>query len=467
VARGGGLGRPAGRTRAGRALADRPWPLAPRSGPALAALAGWTALSITWARLRFIAADDSGRLLMYATAFASAMIVMRVPGVRRVTPWALLVTAAAAGFYGLGTRLVPGVFEAEIFGNAGARLAHPITYWNGMGLFSGAGALLAVACASEHNARRAMRSAACALGVVCGFACYMTLSRGAFAAVLCGLVVLLLMRPRRTALRAALFVFVPAVALSVLTLAFSAVREPPRDNASDQISQGRWMAAAVLLAAALAALAAARLLPAPADRDRRVLDPPRAGRLAAAAVVLTLVALVAVSYASEQSDDIATSTARLREATTFRAPYWDVSLGAFADHPLTGVGSGSFRVEWRREAEAARGAFDAHSLYFETLAELGLVGGLLLACFIAAVAAGAVAAARARPDDPVLPAAIAVLAAFAVHAGVDWDWELPAVTLPALLLAAAAITRPEPGMRLPRPGLRAGCAPGRRASGAP
>jgi hypothetical protein len=36
------------------------------------------------------------------------------------------------------------------------------------------------------------------------------------------------------------------------------------------------------------------------------------------------------------------------------------------------------------------------------------------------------------------------MAAFAVHAGVDWDWELPAVTLPVLLLAAAAVTRPEP-----------------------
>jgi O-antigen ligase len=87
---------------------------------------------------------------------------------------------------------------------------------------------------------------------------------------------------------------------------------------------------------------------------------------------------------------------------------------------------------------------DAHSLYFETLGELGLVGGLLLGLFIFAVAAGTVAAARARPDDLVLPAAAAAMAAFAVHAGVDWDWELPAVTLPALLLAAAAVTRESP-----------------------
>jgi hypothetical protein len=31
------------------------------------------------------------------------------------------------------------------------------------------------------------------------------------------------------------------------------------------------------------------------------------------------------------------------------------------------------------------------------------------------------------------------LAVFALHAGVDWDWQLPAVTLAALALAAAAV----------------------------
>ena len=55
------------------------------------------------------------------------------------------------------------------------------------------------------------------------------------------------------------------------------------------------------------------------------------------------------------------------------------------------------------------------------------------------MATGLLRAARLAPRDPVLPAAAAVLAAFALHVAVDWDWELPAVTLPALLLAAAAL----------------------------
>ena len=60
---------------------------------------------------------------------------------------------------------------------------------------------------------------------------------------------------------------------------------------------------------------------------------------------------------------------------------------------------------------------DAHSLYLETAAELGLVG---LAALLALFGGVVVAARRART-----PAAAAALAAWAVHAGVDWDWELP------------------------------------------
>ena len=39
---------------------------------------------------------------------------------------------------------------------------------------------------------------------------------------------------------------------------------------------------------------------------------------------------------------------------------------------------------------------------------------------------------------------IAALALWAVHAGVDWDWEMPALTLVALLIAAALSGPAEP-----------------------
>ena len=166
------------------------------------------------------------------------------------------------------------------------------------------------------------------------------------------------------------------------------------------------------------------------------------GALAAAAVVLTLAAGFTVSFFAERTEEISKGAARVTTLKTYRGDYWRVALGSFADHPVAGVGAASFQVEWIRERDSRVFAFDAHSLYIETLAELGLVGFLLLAALFGSVAAGLRRRWRAAPDDPLMPAAAAVLGAFAVHAGLDWDWEMPSVTLIALLLAAAVVQRP-------------------------
>jgi len=79
---------------------------------------------------------------------------------------------------------------------------------------------------------------------------------------------------------------------------------------------------------------------------------------------------------------------------------------------------------------------DAHNLYLEVLAETGPIGLLLL---ILALGTPLVAAFRAR-SHPLVPFALAAFVAFLVHATVDWDWEMSAVTLAALACAAALLT---------------------------
>src|SRR5205823_5637512 len=85
-------------------------------------------------------------------------------------------------------------------------------------------------------------------------------------------------------------------------------------------------------------------------------------------------------------------------ATTFRAPtssaqrlvtlsndryaYWGVAVRAFAAHPLIGVGTNGFREEWLAHRPLREITRDAHSLYIETAAELGLVGIALLLTLI-------------------------------------------------------------------------------------
>jgi hypothetical protein len=44
-----------------------------------------------------------------------------------------------------------------------------------------------------------------------------------------------------------------------------------------------------------------------------------------------------------------------------------------------------------------------------------------------------------RPHDPLAATAAAGFATFAVHAGIDWDWEMPVVTLVSLGCAGALL----------------------------
>jgi O-antigen ligase len=182
----------------------------------------------------------------------------------------------------------------------------------------------------------------------------------------------------------------------------------------------------------LASMAGAALL---TGRIRLSGAPGRRLRIAAvtgiAAVTAVLVA-VALSAETRPADLPQGATAgRLTSAESNRYAYWKVALRSWADHPLQGVGSGGFATEWRRERTIAESVRDAHSLYIETAAELGLVGLLLLAGLVAGAVGCAV---RAGPE---WSAATAALAAFGLHAGLDWDWEMPAVTLVAVVLLAA------------------------------
>ena len=80
-------------------------------------------------------------------------------------------------------------------------------------------------------------------------------------------------------------------------------------------------------------------------------------------------------------------------------------------------------------------AQDAHSLPLQTLAELGLVGVALLG------PSSPDSGSPARNANTIAPALaagpIAVLVTRA-HAPLDWDWQMPAVTLVAIVLGRGA-----------------------------
>jgi O-antigen ligase len=111
-----------------------------------------------------------------------------------------------------------------------------------------------------------------------------------------------------------------------------------------------------------------------------------------------------------------------------RPHYWHVAWREVELNPVLGSGAGTFERYWLLYRPVGSFARDAHSLYLETLAELGPIG---LALLLAALGLPLLVLRGRR--DPMLATAAAGYVAYLIHTGVDWDWELPAVTLCGLV----------------------------------
>jgi tetratricopeptide (TPR) repeat protein len=118
-----------------------------------------------------------------------------------------------------------------------------------------------------------------------------------------------------------------------------------------------------------------------------------------------------------------------------RIDYWQASWDQNQERPLLGQGAGSFEQYWLRERPFPSQIHDAHGLYAETLGEIGWIG---LGLLVLTLGLPLLAALRAR-GDPLAPGAFGALTAYVAHAGVDWDWEMPAVTLVGLSCAAVLL----------------------------
>lgn len=111
-----------------------------------------------------------------------------------------------------------------------------------------------------------------------------------------------------------------------------------------------------------------------------------------------------------------------------------------ATRPLSGTGAGSFEYWWAREGDGGT-IRDTHSLYAQTLGELGIVGFALLVAFLLVVliGGGREAVRAGRRGRPQLAAALAGCVAFVLTAGFDWHWQIPVLPVATLLLASVLV----------------------------
>ncbi|MFL5890805.1 MAG: O-antigen ligase family protein [Solirubrobacteraceae bacterium] len=406
---------------------------------ALAALAGWIAISFDWAPLAGAVQDDLQRVALYLGALiAAAALLGPRPAARGVEP-ALAFGAFVVVAYGLSGRLLPDLITLAHSRSAFGRLEQPLTYWNAMGLLAAMGFVLATRVAGDATRDLRLRLAAATIGPPLAVGVYLSFSRGALAALAIGLVVLAALAPARGQVRAIGVLLATGVLAAAASAALPAVRA--LEGGGAKTAEGAAMLA-VLLALMAAGAGVIWWLGRAEGVGRLRADPVRLPRarlvIAACLVVLLGATLGAAALESKPGTPAAgASTARLASVKSNRYDYWRVALREFRADPIRGAGSGAFRVDWLRERTVFDPAKDAHSLYLETLGELGLVGAAILAALIVGVAVSARRAFRTAPAPAA--GAAATLGVFAVHAGLDWDWEMPAVSLVAVLLAGALV----------------------------
>jgi hypothetical protein len=413
----------------------------------LGALTVWIALSAAWSVAGNESVLEFERALVYVGAVSAVLVVSRGHSVRPVLGGLLAAISLIAAF-SLLTRLVPdriGVYDP----NAVYRLSQPIGYWNGLGVFAGMGALLASGFAAR--ARTLGARAGCAgLLVVLLPTLYFTFGRAVWIALAAGLAVAVTVDPRRLQFLAALLVLGPLPGIAVL----AASRESGLTHAGTPLARAAHDGHRLALLIVLLAVANAFLAVAFAYVSTRI-DVDFRSR-AAFAVALTLALIVGIAvvfnryggpvtlakkgYTSFKAPPPHFSSNLNRRLLSFsgngRADLWRLAWDDAKGHPVFGAGAGTYERYFLRHqpADVSR-VRDAHGLYVETLAELGPIGlGLLIAVF----ALPLVTLRRAR-RHPLVPAAAGAYAAYLVHTGVDWDWELPAVTLAGLLCGASIL----------------------------
>jgi hypothetical protein len=390
---------------------------------AAGALLLWALASRLWSAEPAQSLLEARRMIVYAAVVLALVVLARRHAAR------LLLAGTHAGIavlvlYALARYLLE---SRTYLSFEGYLLSEPLGYANALGILAAMGVLLSIGAAADCASRRA-RAAAGAMVPLLALALVLTGSRASWLALAIGLSATTALHRDPRSLTRTVVALAPATAVAVSIGHYSGL---------SALSSPRLSGLLVALAAtgcAVAAGGAAALTSLPRDSSPSI----RTRRLVVAGVlVVTSLGVVAVASTG---------------VTEPRSLYYRVAWREFLAHPVVGSGAGTFGHYWLRWGPIGEwgGALDAHSLYLETLAELGPIGLGLLVVFLLYPLKRTVA----HRSLPFVPGAAGATIAFLVHAGLDWDWEMPAVVVAGLACAAAVgFAEPERAEYEPSPPL--------------
>jgi O-antigen ligase/polysaccharide polymerase Wzy-like membrane protein len=440
----------------------------------LLAFAALSALSVVWSVQPDASWQAASRLLAYSGVFGLAVLLARAAPRHwgAVLGGVVLASTAICG-YALLTKVFPSRLGSEQIVYY-ARLREPYGYWNAIGL---AAALGAIGCMwlgarrAGHALLSALAYPAMGIALVTMMLAY---SRGALAALVLGLALWFCLVPLR--LRGAMVLIVGGVgAGAVVAWDFSRATLTTDDaTLVDRIQAGHQLGvllAAMLLALTLAGLALGFLSSrhAPPGALRR-----RTGALLLSLPVIAVIALMGLlatshrglfgsvshglgSLTNPNASVPANGPGRLTAIGSARARYWNEALEVFKAHPLLGSGAEGYATARLRYRTAPLKVQQAHGFVVQTLADLGLVGLLVV---LALLGTWLVAAGRAThpfdrrwrawrwraldASDPLslytperigLLTMLCLVVTFGIHSFVDWTWYVPGLACIALLCA--------------------------------
>jgi hypothetical protein len=412
----------------------------------------------TWAEVNRGIAYTLVALLAIAAGCSAPKAIERVA-------YGWLGVAIACALYALAGKLIPGV---EILGVSfdhtrfASRLREPLQYWNALGLVC----VLAVPVAlriTTDVARKPVTRCAAILGLFVLLTCLgMTYSRGGLVALTTAIIVMTLLGGQRlrglAVLGATVVSLIPVLALAFSRPALKGINIPLDERTPDGIILCLVMGGS-MLGLLIAAWGMLRL-------EERATWSEESTRmvwrgLATITAVLALIVVLGVAtskggpgqffddawheFTKTSQDKDSDPTRIISSNSGNRWVWWKEAAGAWTDKPVGGWGAGSFPVTHLLYREVELDVQQPHNVPLQFLAETGIVGAALGMGALGFLLFAAFARVRAMPDGRERDIAVALFAgavAWLVHGVVDFDWDIPGVTIPALVFMGVLVAIP-------------------------
>jgi O-antigen ligase len=400
-----------------------------------------SAISSLWSGSVELSVIEADRVLVYLSFFLAAFLIAQTSERRQRFAEGLVISLAIIALLGLGSRLVPHVLQVSDSLGTGPRLRYPLGYWNANGAVFGIGVALLL-----WSSRQAISTIARWLSVAVMpavlLALYFTYSRGGLLALLVAAGCLIALSRDRLWLIATLAIGALGALPAVLAVQD---RRDLADNLSNQAATTQGVTVLLILLAgialALALFAGLRWL------ERR--EGPLTGKalalsrhpsflkgIAAAAAIVVIAGTAAVggrAWDQFSSSDIQFPDRPEQHFSQLngagRHDFWRVAIDTFGENPLLGIGAGTYEFAWEEKRSIELPVHDAHSLYLEAFAELGVGGGVLVLVLVGSMLWAGFGAWRNAlyPERERYAALFAAMLAFAIGAAFDWFWELAAI----------------------------------------